>query len=125
MCRRRAFLEARAGPPSTTRRRASSAATGPGAWRASPAQSNASSGSRAFQVTITTASGKAKATGKVTLTLKKGKTTKKVSGNVVNGTAKVKIPKLPKGAWTVTVLYQGNAYYLTSTAGAKLTSKAK
>ena len=50
--------------------------------------------------------------------IKKGNVTKTVTGTVKAGTATVKLPKLPVGKWTVTVTYQGNTYYLTSTSKA-------
>lgn len=99
------------------------AAPGKPAFKVTKAPSAKKAG--AATVTVPTAAGLAKATGKVQVTLTKGRTTKKVAGTVAGGAAKVTIPKLPKGSWTVTVLYQGNAYYLTSTKAFRLTSKAK
>ncbi len=63
-------------------------------------------------VTIKTPAGLAKASGKVTVTLKKGKKAKKVRATVRNGKASVKLPKLAKGTYKVTVSYGGNAYYV-------------
>jgi hypothetical protein len=63
-------------------------------------------------VTVGTKSGLAQPTGKVTLTLKKGKTVKVVSGNLSAGKKALKLPKLPKGTWKLTVSYAGNANYL-------------
>ena len=46
---------------------------------------------------------------------KKGKTTTKLKAVAVrSGSAKVKLPKLPKGAWTATIVYLGDAHYTTS-----------
>jgi hypothetical protein len=63
-------------------------------------------------VTVGTKSGLAQPTGKVTLTLKKGKTVKVVSGNLSAGKKALNLPKLPKGTWKLTVSYAGNTNYL-------------
>lgn len=69
----------------------------------------------AATVKVSAASGLAKAGGKVQIVLKKGKTTKKVKPVAVkSGVAKVKLPKLAKGTWTVTVVYLGDAHYTKS-----------
>ena len=75
-------------------------------------------------VTVATAAGLAKAAGKGQAVLKKGGATKRISLTVAAGKATVKLPKLPKGTWTLTVVYQGSAYYLSATsAGVKVVSK--
>lgn len=77
-----------------------------------------------YRVAVTTASGLAKATGKVTITLKKGTLTKKVVGTLSNGAVTVAVPKLAKGIWKVTVAYPGDKNYLAATvAGAGFTVK--
>ncbi|TYL55369.1 Ig-like domain repeat protein [Nocardioides sp. BGMRC 2183] len=63
------------------------------------------------KVAVPTAKGLVKAAGKVVVTLKKGKQTKKVKAAVKKGVAKVKLPKLAKGKWAVVARYNGNAYY--------------
>ena len=58
-------------------------------------------------MTITTPKGRAKASGKVTLKLKKGKTTKTITGTLKGGTVTVKVPKLARGTWKVTLSWAG------------------
>lgn len=80
----------------------------------------------AASVTVGTPAGLAKAAGQGTLSLVKGKTVKKVAVTVKNGVATVKLPKLPKGTWTATFGYAGDASYLSAaSASVKITSKAK
>ncbi|MFC8733182.1 LamG-like jellyroll fold domain-containing protein [Luteimicrobium sp. NPDC057192] len=59
-------------------------------------------------------------TGKVTVTLKKGKTTWTVTGKLSNGHVTVTLPRLAKGTWAVTATYPGDTRY----ASAKVTGKA-
>lgn len=63
-------------------------------------------------VSVGTGSGLAKASGKVTVTLKKGSSSKKVSGSLSGGKRTVKLPKLKKGTWKVTVSYAGDRNYV-------------
>lgn len=77
-------------------------------------------------VTVATPSGLVKAGGKGQVILKKGKSVKKITVTFKSGTAKVKLPKLPKGTWTVTVSYLGDGHYAKATSKAvKLKVKAK
>lgn len=62
-------------------------------------------------VAVKTPSGLVKASGKVTITLKKGKSTKKVKATVKKGKVTIKLPKLKKGTYKVKVVYNGNGYY--------------
>jgi hypothetical protein len=74
----------------------------------------------AAQVTIAVPAGRAGATGTVTVVLTKGaskKTAKQAA--VVNGFATVKLPKLAKGRWKVSVTYSGDATWLPLIATAK------
>lgn len=74
-----------------------------------------------LKVTINGAVPGAAATGKVEVTLKKGKATKKVSAKLSNNGAVVSLPKLAKGTWNATVKYAGSASY----KGAQTTVKVK
>lgn len=67
--------------------------------------------SGAATVTVPTASGLSKATGKVKITLKKGKRSKSVTVTLSAGKAKVALPKVPRGTWSVTVTYGGDVRY--------------
>ncbi len=59
--------------------------------------------------------GKAPATGKVSILVKKGKkTVKKISATVKNGVATAKVKKLKKGKHTVTAKYAGDSALLAS-----------
>ena len=69
-------------------------------------------------VTVKAPAGLAKATGKVKVTLKKGKTVKVVSGTLSAGKKSLTLPKLPKGTWKLTVGYVGNGNYLGWTSKA-------
>lgn len=73
-------------------------------------------------VTVAAPAGLVKAGGKATVVLTKGKTVKRVVVTVKSGKATAKLPKLPKGTWTVRVDYAGDAYYL---AGKSKTVKVK
>lgn len=79
-----------------------------------------------YKVTITKPNGDATATGKVTLKLTKGRTTKTLRGNLSRGSKTFTLPKLAKGTWKVKVSYAGNADYTSSSAtGAKIKVTAK
>jgi hypothetical protein len=69
-------------------------------------------------VTVATATGLAKAGGSAQLVLKKGKKTKKVKVTIKGGVGTVKLPKLPKGTWSATVAYAGDAHYTSATSKA-------
>ena len=74
--------------------------------------------SGSYKVTVTQPSGLAKATGKVTVTLKKGSSTKKVAGTLKSGTVTITVPKLANGVWKATVAYAGDATYASKTISA-------
>lgn len=64
-----------------------------------------------YTVRITTPRGRPTATGPVTITLRKGRTTRTVRGILNRGVATVTLPKLAKGTWRVTIAWAGNATY--------------
>lgn len=68
-----------------------------------------------YLIKVTPAAGRAAASGKVTITLKKGKAKKKLTGTLVNGVVKVTVPKLAKGTWKVTVAWAGDKNHLAAT----------
>lgn len=65
-----------------------------------------------YRVVVATPKGLAKATGKVTVKLRKGKATKTVVGTLSGGAVTVTVPKLARGTWKVTILWPGDASYL-------------
>ncbi|MDQ8044684.1 MAG: Ig-like domain repeat protein [Solirubrobacteraceae bacterium] len=67
-----------------------------------------------YTVKVSVPSGKAAATGKVTIKLVKGKTAKLVTGTLVKGVVTLKVPKLAKGTWTVTISWLGDVNYLAA-----------
>ena len=69
-----------------------------------------------YKVTITAPSGKPTATGKVTIKLKNGSTTKTVTGKLSHGTLIVTVPKLAAGTWKVAISWPGNSTYLAAKA---------
>lgn len=69
-----------------------------------------------YKVTITAPKGGSAASGKVTITLKKGKVTKTLTGRLAKGVVTVTLPKLAKGTWKVTITWPGDASYLTASA---------
>jgi hypothetical protein len=77
-----------------------------------------------YKVTVATPAGQAKATGKVTVKLRSGKATKTVTGKLAKGAVTLVVPKLPKGTWSVTISWPGNAHYgaASTTATIKVTA---
>jgi len=69
-----------------------------------------------YRITVTTPKGLAKATGKVTIRLKKGKTTRTVRAKLKAGTVTVRLPKLSRGTWKVRISWEGDANYLAGSA---------
>ena len=66
-----------------------------------------------YKVTFTGASA---ATGKVTLKLSKGKTTKTITGKLSKGVVTFSVPKLAKGTWKVAISWPGDAKYAAASA---------
>ncbi|MCW2840849.1 MAG: hypothetical protein JWR55_2332 [Aeromicrobium sp.] len=67
-------------------------------------------------VTVKSSGSSRKPTGKVTVRLTKGRSKKAVSVTLKNGTATIKLPKLRKGTWKLTVTYSGSATQRASTS---------
>jgi hypothetical protein len=74
-----------------------------------------------YTITVATPKGAKAPTGKVTIKLKKGKTTKTVTGTLKAGKVTIALPKLARGTWKVTISFPGDARYLkASVAGASI-----
>jgi hypothetical protein len=75
-----------------------------------------------YKVTITAGSGRAMATGKLTLRVYKvGSHTATATGTLSKGTATFSIPKLAKGTWKVLISWPGNSHYQSaSVAGSSI-----
>ena len=79
-----------------------------------------------LKVTVTSVAGTVKPGGKVTLRLTKGKAHKTVKGKVLkNGTVVVKLPKLAKGKWKVTVKYAGTPNFKAASKTVKVKVRKK
>jgi hypothetical protein len=70
----------------------------------------------AVRVSVAAPAGLTQATGKVTVTLTKGKSTKKARGTLVRGKVVVKLPKLARGTWKAVAKYAGDASYTAASA---------
>ncbi len=68
------------------------------------------------RVSVAAPAGLTQATGKVTLTLTKGKAVKRVKGTLVRGKVVVKLPKLAKGTWKAVAKYAGDGSYNAASA---------
>jgi hypothetical protein len=69
-----------------------------------------------YKVTITTPKGASAAGGKVTIKLKKGKTTKNITGKLSKGVVTFSVPKLARGTWKVAISWPGDSKYLAASA---------
>jgi hypothetical protein len=67
-----------------------------------------------YLVTLTTPNGRATATGKVTIKLKKGKVTKTVRAELQDDRASFTLPKLKAGKWTVKISWAGDGNYVSA-----------
>jgi hypothetical protein len=77
-----------------------------------------------YKVSISVPKGASAASGKVTIKLRKGAVTKTVTGRLSRGAATVKLPKLAKGTWKVTIAWPGDARYAkVSASGGKIKVK--
>lgn len=77
-----------------------------------------------YKVSFRVPKGAPAAAGRVTIKLKKGAITKTVRGRLSRGAATVKLPKLAKGTWRVTISWPGDARYAqVSASGGKIKVK--
>ena len=60
-----------------------------------------------YKVTVATPSGLAKATGTVTVKVKKGSTVKTLTGSLSGGLVVASVPKLAKGTWSIAISLAG------------------
>jgi hypothetical protein len=67
-----------------------------------------------YLVTLATPNGRATATGKVTIELKKGKVTKTVRAELQDDRATFTLPKLKAGKWTVRITWAGDSNYVSA-----------
>lgn len=72
-----------------------------------------------YTVALSTPASKSFATGKVTLKLKKGSSTKTITGKLAHGYATFKLPKLARGTWKVSISWGGDSNYLSGSATGK------
>jgi hypothetical protein len=72
----------------------------------------------AATVTVPVPAGLVPATGALSLKIVKDGVTKTAKGTLKSGTATVKLPKLAKGKWKVTITYAGDTYFLSSVSKA-------
>jgi hypothetical protein len=71
-------------------------------------------------ITVAGITGAIAPSGKVTVTLARGKVVKTISKKLTKGAATLPLPKLPGGPWKLTVSYQGDANYVAWTSKAYL-----
>src|SRR4029078_2112899 len=72
------------------------------------------------KVTVATPSGLEKATGKVTVKVKKGSTTRIVTGLLSGGSVTTAVPQLGKGTWSIAITWPGDAHYLAASSKGSL-----
>ena len=73
-----------------------------------------------YTVTVATPSGRAKATGTVTVQVKKGATVKTLKGSLSSGLLVASVPKLAKGKWSIAIVWPGDAHYRAASATGSL-----
>ncbi len=69
-----------------------------------------------YRVTIRVPKGASAASGRVAVQLRKGKVTKTVRGRLARGTVTVRLPKLAKGTWRVSISWPGDRRYSKASA---------
>jgi hypothetical protein len=79
------------------------------------------------KLTVAVAGGAAAPTGQLTLSLEREGTdkVKTLQVTLVNGSARVTLPKLKQGRWTVTVAYAGDSGHTTATSDLKVKVKPR
>jgi hypothetical protein len=78
-----------------------------------------------YVVTLATPNGRATATGRVTIKLRKGRVTKTLRAELQLDRATFTLPKLAAGGWKVTISWAGDANYVAASGSGAAIKVAK